>query len=71
MPVSVIISAVITVYAAYLLVDALRTGCAPTIPVGRYYRRSNPFKYWLATLFLATFLYACLFTLVAVWRTRG
>jgi hypothetical protein len=57
-----------TAYAVHLLVDALRSGCAPVLPVGRYRRGSNPFNYWLAILCLVMFVYMGIFTLVQLFR---
>ncbi len=59
---------VVTAYAVYLLVAALRTGTALAPPVSRYRRASNPFRYWLAVLGLAVFVYMGLFTLVGLLR---
>jgi len=69
--VGVVIAVLATLYAIYLLVDALRTGCAPVAPVGRYFRQSNPFQYWLAILFLALFVYMCIFTLYQLFSSPG
>lgn len=58
------ISAFLAIYFIYLLVDTLRSGCAYTPPVGRYFRHSNPWMYWIATLQIALVTCAGLFTFV-------
>jgi len=60
---------VVTAFAVYLLVEALRTGTALAPPASRYRRASNPFHYWLAVLGIVIFGYMGLFTLVGLLRS--
>jgi len=58
------ITALLAIYFLYLLVDALMSGCAYVPPVGRYFRNTKPWMYWIAILQVALATYASLFTFV-------